>query len=141
MTEQDRTTIELIYTGRRRTLSGATRYAYLSPEGESRIFAKRLYPCSVGGRIEIEATPDRASVFPDRATYLGPLDRSDPRLIEWAAEDEFADQDAKRKAAERKALAEDPLEDLLASLSRAASGLNKPQRRALASRVLEALYL
>lgn len=141
MTTDDRTPMILTYIGKRRTTKGATRWAYVQEDGTPRVFAKRLYTCTVGGRIEIPATPDGVQVFPDGATYLGRVDKNDPRLIEWVAEDEYASQDEERARIARKANAEEPLEALLADLTKATLGLNRPQRRALAARIMEALYV
>lgn len=143
-TTESKPVIALIYTGKRRTVRGTTIHSYLHEQDGTetqRLFSKALYPCSVGGRLSITATDDLTQVFPDSAKYLGRVDRDDPRLVEWAAEDEAAEQDAKAAATKRKAGQADPLEALLDELRRNTRNLNKPQRRALASRIMEALYL
>lgn len=141
-TETKRDTLVFIVTGRRRTSKGTTVHSVIGEEdGRYRYFAKRMGAGSIGTRYEVEVEDGGDTAYLTTAKHLGRIDPDDERIGGWVAADEVAGQEEARARVERKAAAVDPLEDLTKRIEAISGTLNRAERRALATRLLEAVWL
>lgn len=135
----------LRYAGRRLNSEDKTLYAYAGLDGEVGFWKKQLVrPAPRIGAAYVFTRSPSGGVYTGgdagpRYSADDSLDHLHPSVVTWKARDLEAEDVVNRLAAIRKA--GDPFTEIEGLIGRAAIGLTKPQRRALASRLLEALYL
>ena len=147
----EHSTFQAFYAGRIVTGDRKVYHRYLrvvEPEvGDGWLwFAKPLTGANMLGAVYdlTESTPGSGSVFTKgehAPRYSGTvrIDRDDPRLIEWTANDREAEAEQSRKSALRKA--DDPFAEVLDVVSKASTNLTRAQRRALAVTIMERLWV
>jgi hypothetical protein len=142
-------TVRLVYAGRRESTKGSTGYAYATLEAlergsePDRFYSKQIGKVAqVGAIVEVEYNPDNlTSIYSATGRWVGRW--TDDRVVidRWRASD-LAEEDRRtRKSLLTKVNREDPLDDVLTRLSAAAAGLTRAEKRALAARLMEALWL
>lgn len=141
--EQTFTTYEATYVGRRLAQGGKVMYRYLdNRDGQHYGWSSPIVKGGTIGAVYQFTEKDSGSVFVSgqhAPTYLRSLSYDDPDVLAWRAADLVVEQDKQRAAAIRKA--GDPFDEVVQLVERAALNLTRPQRRALAARLMEALFL
>lgn len=132
-----------IYAGRRIGRDRKVQYSFLDErDGLFYTYARQVIPgATIGARYAVHETPAGSLRVSGTGApaYIDSLDRDDPRVVDWRATDLTVEDDRQRASAIRKA--GDPFAEVEDLLRMAAQTLSKTQRRALAARLMEVLYL
>lgn len=133
---------ELVYLGQRISGNNKKVYAWKSlKSGEVSLYKKTLLSASVGSVCLIHHGNDNSYYV--RGVYAPKYVRryeKQSEIVEWAAKDEAARQYFLQQSLNTKASKYEPLETLLGDVQRAARNLNRAERRALLSKLAEAIY-
>lgn len=136
------TPFQMTYAGRTRS-GNVTKYRYVDHrDGNTYVFTKQpIKGATIGATYDVNETADgRMRTGGEGAPrYVSSLGRDDPRVVEWRSEDLSVATELARAGAIAKA--GDPWQDIERLHADCALSMTRPQRRALAARLLEVLYL
>lgn len=131
------------YVGLREQKNGSFAYGWRDQEGNVYVFKKRFQHLSIGGQIEVTLTPEDKVVVTGQGAPkpLPSRYEGDEDIAHWVAIDEYANNVKRLKVVERQAAKVEPLEDILSTIRQLSTGLNGPQKRALAAVILQAVFV
>lgn len=128
--------------GRDINAKGKVFYTWSTEEDGEVLYYDKLRG-SLGHTYEVEVVrePGNVKVYPDTLKWVGQADMTEEDLLRFRARDEYASSERARKSALTKA-EKDPLFPELFQVLRAASTrMTRAERRALAVRIMEELYI
>lgn len=142
MSDDNLTAYEVTYAGRAMN-KGKTVWRFRDErDGAIYLYGKNPVRMSkIGAVYEVHENESGHMIVsgPRAPKYVRSLPHNDPDVTRWRAADEAIEIERNRQSALRKA--GDPFDEILQRVSEASTTLTSPQRRALAVRLLEALWL